>query len=238
MGILTKSRMYLWLKKKSSDLRPQVKRRLCWALSLSSCKVSSAFWMWPSDSSSRFLTPQDGGSRLRARRGRHSSVLPPTGEKSWQEGEEQSFQNTKAYDTFRSYCKDPNTSIPVGKIIHVSLRLELPSLRGWDFCHWRYFPTKRTTDMSTGCWQNGNYIKIKCNITIYTIDSASFIAACCLFASGFISYEALGLLPTKKFVKLYFFLFTFHPIRIRMNMHRLIEGTKTLYILFHKHCIS
>ncbi|KAM7380145.1 hypothetical protein PAMP_003458 [Pampus punctatissimus] len=35
----------------------------------------------PSDSSSRFLMPRDGGSRLRARRGRHSSVLPPTGEK-------------------------------------------------------------------------------------------------------------------------------------------------------------
>ena len=66
-----------------SDLRPQVKRRLCWALSLTSFKVSSAFWMWPSDSSSRFLTPRDGGSRLRARRGRHSSVLPPTGEWSW-----------------------------------------------------------------------------------------------------------------------------------------------------------
>lgn len=61
------------------DLRPQAKRRLCCTPSRSSCRVSSAFWMWPSDSSSRFLRPREGGSRPRARRGRHSSVLPPTG---------------------------------------------------------------------------------------------------------------------------------------------------------------
>lgn len=29
--------------------------------------------------------PREGGSRLRARRGRHSSVLPPNGTKRWRE---------------------------------------------------------------------------------------------------------------------------------------------------------
>ncbi len=121
MAILTKSKVNFlpfpvtYDPSTHSDLRPQVKRRLCCALSLSSCKVSSAFWMWPSDSSSRFLTPRDGGSRLRARRGRHSSVLPPTGVECWWEGEEQSFQNTQAYAAFKSYRFNHNYKQPNGK---------------------------------------------------------------------------------------------------------------------------
>lgn len=62
-----------------SNLRPQVKRRLCWTFSRTSRRVMAAFWMWPSESSSRFRTPRDGGSKARACRGRHSSVLPPRG---------------------------------------------------------------------------------------------------------------------------------------------------------------